>query len=71
MSDAEALADMRREALDTGGIDVSQARQQAQRLRALEASGMRLTGGQRHVLEACERRVRFAETFNGPKDMPR
>ena len=58
------------EALDTGGIDVSQARQQAQRLRQIEAAGMRLTGGQRHVLEACERRVRFAETFATPKEMP-
>jgi hypothetical protein len=71
MTDHEAMVDMRREALDTGGIDVSQAYQQAQRLRALEASGMRLTGGQRHVLDACERRVRFAETFATPKDMPR
>ncbi len=71
MTDHEAMADMRREALDAGGIDVSQARHQAQRLRALEASGMRLTGNQRHVLDACERRVRFAETFTEPKELPR
>lgn len=71
MTDHEARADMRSEALDAGGIDVSQAYRQAQRLRQLEASGMRLTGGQRHVLEACERRVRLAETFATPKEMPR
>lgn len=71
MSDAEHLADMKAEALNPGGIDVSQARQQAQRLRQLEASGMRLCGQQKVVLEACERRVRLAETFNTPKEMPR
>jgi hypothetical protein len=71
MSDAEALADMRREALDTGGIDVSQARRTAERIRALQAAGYPLDGQQRHVLAACERRVRFAETFSTPKEMPR
>jgi hypothetical protein len=70
MTDDQALRLMQSEALHTGGIDVSMARHQAQRLRALEASGMRLTGGQRHVLEACERRVRLAETFATPKEMP-
>ena len=71
MSDAEALRDMRAEALGAGGIDVSQARQCAQRLRALQAAGYYLTLSQRGVLEACERRVRLAETFNTPKEMPR
>jgi hypothetical protein len=71
VTDDQALRVMQSEALHTGGIDATMARQQAQRLRALEASGMRLTGGQRHVLDACERRVRLAETFNEPKDMPR
>lgn len=71
MSDAEALRLMQSEALHCGGIDTSLAHQQAQRLRALEASGMRLTGHQKHVLAACERRVRLAETFNTPKEMPR
>jgi hypothetical protein len=47
--------------MNTGGIDVSQARQCAERLRALQTAGVRLTGSQRHVLEACERRVRRAE----------
>ena len=47
--------------MNTSGIDVSQARQCAERLRAREAAGIRLTGGQRHVLEACERRLRLAE----------
>lgn len=71
MTEAQALRLMQSEALNPGGIDVSQARQQAQRLRQLEASGMRLCGQQRVVLEACERRVRLAETFNEPKEMPR
>jgi hypothetical protein len=56
--------------MNTGGIDVSQARQCAERLRALEASGVRLTEGQRHVLEACERRVRRAETTATPERAP-
>lgn len=42
-------------------IDVSKARTVAERLRAIEASGRRLTGGQRWVLECCERRVMRAE----------
>jgi hypothetical protein len=42
-------------------IDVSKARTVAERLRAIEASGRRLTGGQQWVLECCERRVRRAE----------
>ncbi len=61
------------------GIDCSQARQVAERLRALEASGVRLTESQRWVLKCCERRValalalerlRLAETFATPKEMP-
>jgi hypothetical protein len=71
VSDAEALADMKAEALNPGGIDVSQARQQAQRLRNLQASGYPMTAAQLDVLAACERRVRFAETFSTPKEMPR
>jgi hypothetical protein len=42
-------------------IDVSKARTVAERLRAIEASGRRLTGGQQWVLECCERRVARAE----------
>jgi hypothetical protein len=71
MTDHQALADMKAEALDAGGIDVSQARQQAQRLRNLQASGYPMTAAQLDVLAACERRVRFAETFSAPKEMPR
>jgi hypothetical protein len=68
MTDHEALADMKAEALNPGGIDVSQARHQAQRLRNLQASGYPMTSAQLDVLAACERRVRFAETFSTPKD---
>jgi len=50
------------------GIDASQARQVAERLRALEASGVRLTGNQRWVLKCCERRVRLAEACNPAKE---
>lgn len=41
----------------TGAIDDSRARTVATRLRALEAAGYRLTGGQRWVLQCCERRM--------------
>ena len=56
--------------MSTSTIDVSKARTVAERLRAIEASGRRLTGGQRWVLDCCERRVRLAETFNEPKELP-
>ncbi len=52
------------------GIDASQARMVAGRLRALEAAGYRLTEGQRWVLKCCERRVMLAETFAEPKETP-
>ncbi len=57
--------------MSAAGIDASQARMVAQRLRALEAAGYRLTEGQRWVLQCCERRVRLAETFAEPKEMPK
>lgn len=68
MTDDQALRLMQSEALHTGGIDVSMARHQAQRLRNLQASGYPMTAAQLDVLAACERRVRFAETFSTPKD---
>ena len=46
--------------MSAAGIDASQARQVAERLRALEASGVRLTGNQQWVLKCCERRVALA-----------
>jgi hypothetical protein len=46
--------------MSAAGIDASQARQVAERLRALEASGARLTESQRWVLQCCERRVALA-----------
>lgn len=70
MTEAQALADMKAEALNAGGIDVSQARQCAARIRALQASGYPMTLAQIAQAEACERRVRLAETFNEPKKMP-
>ncbi len=70
MTDHEAMADMRREALDTGGIDVSEARKCAATLRARQAAGYRMSQHHRDVLDACERRVRLAETFATPKEMP-
>lgn len=50
----------------TGGIDATRARTVASRLRALEAAGYRLSGGQRWVLQCCERRVRLAESLSNP-----
>lgn len=70
MSDAEALADMRAEYLDAGGIDVSEALKCAARIRAKQAAGYPLTRTQIEQAEACERRVRLAETFSTPKEMP-
>lgn len=67
MTDREALTDMRAEALDAGGIDVSEARRCAETLRARQAAGYRMCQHHRDVLAACERRVRLAETFATPK----
>ena len=47
-------------------IDVSKARTVAERLRAIEASGRRLTEGQRWVLKCCEKRVARAAASPAP-----
>lgn len=55
----------------TGGIDATRARTVATRLRALEAAGYPLSGGQRWVLQCCERRVRAADALASPtKETP-
>ncbi len=54
----QGMRDMRR---STGGISTSEAATVAARLRALEASGMRLTDGQRWVLERCEAKAGMVE----------
>lgn len=70
MSDDEALRDMRAEYLDAGGIDVSEAVKCAARIRAKQAAGYPLTRTQILQAEACEQRIRLAETFATPKELP-